>query len=262
MLNILILATLPLANRTGCINDTPRNPSIRILLQPTRDRQRHPRNQRLEHRRVILRTRQPIMIDQRHLRRNSSRPTDRTTSPALLDIQNPRKRRRAERARRRQHALPGIQIDHHGQPLRLVRIARQDLRQTRLPRILRPHDQHPRSQAPSRLRAISQPLERKVHVCITAHLRLFRDVLALRLAGQLERAAVPGVDGGFGAAEGVGLVRGRGELGAEELGGAGEEFDAEGRAEGDFEAVFGASGEVLGAGGLRLGEEGGWGGEV
>ena len=66
----------------------------------------------------------------------------------------------------------------------------------------------------------AERFERKVYVGVFDHGSFFGSVLAReRVASDGEGAAVPGVDGGFGAGEGVSAVDD--ELGAEELGGAG-----------------------------------------
>lgn len=61
----------------------------------------------------------------------------------------------------------------------------------------------------------AQLLEREVEVGVGRHGGFFRGVFDGGVAGDVERAAGPGVDGGFGAREGE--LDAGGELGAEDL---------------------------------------------
>jgi len=61
-----------------------------------------------------------------------------------------------------------------------------------------------------------------VRVGVIHHRRFLGRVLDLAVAADFEPAPMPGIDGGFGAGEGVALFRR--EFGAEDLGRAGEEL--------------------------------------
>lgn len=66
----------------------------------------------------------------------------------------------------------------------------------------------------------AERLQREVHIRVPDHRSFFGNVVTReRIAGDGEGAAVPGVDGGFGASEGVGAVDDK--LGAKKLGSAG-----------------------------------------
>lgn len=85
MLYVLVHAALASADGARAIDDEARLLARLVLLQPTRDRQRHARHQRLEQL-PFLWVLQPVVVHQGHLDGDGAWAGDWAAPPALLDV--------------------------------------------------------------------------------------------------------------------------------------------------------------------------------
>ena len=222
-----VVVGVALTDDPGRVDDTSGHLGPFILGQLGGDGDGQARDDRLEHPTMILGRRKSIVIRERQLGRNGRRSRRRTATPPFLDVDDGRERHGRQAAGNGQEPFSRVQIDDQGLASGLGGVAGQDLHQARLSRMIGPHHDDVGTFFAVQRSFSSQTFQRKVHVGVAHHERLLGDIFHLALAGDLELTAMPGIDGRFGTAEAVDLIRC--ELGAEHLRRAAGDLHGRGR---------------------------------